>query len=44
MRYGELRSELSNITNAVLAATLKQLIRDEIVNRKSFDEVPPHVE
>ena len=44
LRYGELRSELANITDAVLAATLKELIRDGIVSRKSFDEVPPHVE
>ena len=26
------------------ASTLKELIRDKIVERKSFDEIPPHVE
>ena len=33
-----------NITDAVLAATLKELIADGIVNRRSFDEIPPRVE
>ena len=40
-RYSELRKEMSNITDAVLASTLKELIRDKIVERKSFDEIPP---
>ena len=44
LRYSELRKEMSNITDAVLASTLKELIRDKIVERKSFDESPPHVE
>ena len=44
LRYSELRKEMSNITDAVLASTLKELIRDKIVERKSFDEIPPHVE
>ena len=44
LRYSELRKEMSNITDAVLASTLKVLIRDKFVERKSFDEIPPHVE
>lgn len=44
LRYSALRKEMSNITDAVLAATLKELIADDIVQRKSFDEIPPHVE
>lgn len=44
LRYSELRSEMGNITDAVLASTLKELIRDQIVTRKSYDEVPPRVE
>ena len=44
LRYSELRKEMFNITDAVLASTLKELIRDKIVERKSFDEIPPHVE
>lgn len=44
LRYSELRKELSNITDAVLATSLKSLINNEIVNRKSYDEIPPRVE
>ncbi len=44
LRYGELRTEMSNITDAVLASALKELIRDGIVARKSYDEIPPRVE
>lgn len=33
-----------NITDAVLAATLKDLIEDGIIDRKSYDEIPPRVE
>ena len=44
LRYSELRSEMSNITDAVLAAALKELIHDQIVIRRSYDEVPPRVE
>ena len=44
LRYSELRNEMANITDAVLAATLKDLIRDGIVMRKSYDEIPPKVE
>ena len=36
LRYSELRKEMSNITDAVLASTLKELIRDKIVERKVF--------
>lgn len=44
LRYSELRKEMGNITDTVLAATLKDLIGNEIVIRKSYDEVPSHVE
>lgn len=44
LRYSAIRKEMSNITDAVLAATLKELIADGIVQRKSFDEIPPRVE
>lgn len=44
LRYSEIRNEMCNITDAVLAATLKELIADEIIHRKSYDEVPPRVE
>lgn len=44
LRYSELRREMGNITDAVLAATLKELIRNQIIERKSYDEIPPRVE
>ena len=44
LRYSELRKEMGNITDAVLASTLKALIANEIVLRKSYDEIPPRVE
>ncbi len=44
LRYGELRKEMSNITDAVLAATLKELLRDGVIARRQYDEIPPRVE
>lgn len=44
MRYSLLRKEMANITDAVLASTLKELMKDEIVVRKQYDEIPPRVE
>ncbi|MGN0106726.1 MAG: winged helix-turn-helix transcriptional regulator, partial [Hominilimicola sp.] len=44
LRYSELRKEMGNITDAVLAASLKELITNEIIIRKSYDEIPPRVE
>ena len=44
LRYSELRREMGNITDAVLAATLKELIASGIISRRSYDEIPPRVE
>lgn len=44
LRYSELRNEMTNITDAVLSATLKELMADGIVQRKSYDCIPPKVE
>ena len=44
LRYGQIRDELTNISDAVLSGALRGLMADGIVARKSFDEVPPHVE
>lgn len=44
LRYSQLRKEMGNITDAVLASTLKELIANEMVLRKSYDEIPPRVE
>jgi len=44
LRYNALRRELGNITDAVLAAMLKELIADDIVSRRQYEEIPPRVE
>lgn len=44
LRYSGIRKEMMNITDAVLASTLKGLIADDLVARKQYDEIPPRVE
>lgn len=44
LRYSSIRKEMLNITDAVLAATLKELIECDIVCRKQYNEIPPRVE
>lgn len=44
LRYSEIRKEMYNITDAVLASMLKDLIEDGLIDRKSYDEIPPRVE
>jgi len=44
LRYSQIRKDMYNITDAVLSATLKDLMEDGIVDRKSYDEIPPRVE
>lgn len=44
LRYSELRKEMGDITDAVLAAALKGLIADGVVQRRSYDQIPPRVE
>lgn len=44
LRYSELRNELANISDAVLSSETKELMASDIVNRRSYDEIPPRVE
>lgn len=44
MRYSDIRKELSNITDAVLAAMLKELFADALISRKQYNEMPIKVE
>ena len=44
LRYGQLRSQMTGITDAVLATTLKEMIADGMVSRQSYNEMPPRVE
>ncbi|GFN36589.1 winged helix-turn-helix transcriptional regulator [Tepidimicrobium xylanilyticum] len=44
LRYSAIRKEMINITDSVLASTLKELINDGIVKREQYNEIPPRVE
>lgn len=44
LRYSGIRNEMINITDTVLASTLKELIKDGLINRVQYNEIPPHVE
>lgn len=44
MRYSDFRGRLPGISDPVLASTLKTLIKNGIVERKSYDEMPIRVE
>lgn len=44
LRYSELRAEMTNVSDAVLSSSIKELIADDIISRRSYDEIPPRVE
>ena len=44
LRCSELRTQMGNITYMALASTLKFLIANGIVLRKSYNEIPPRVD
>ena len=44
LRYNALRTKLDGISNTVLAAALKELEQDGLVNRIVYPEVPVRVE
>lgn len=44
LRYSELRAEMTNVSDAVLSSSIKELIADGIISRRSYDEIPPRVE
>ena len=43
-RYSAIKRRLGDITNMMLAQSLKELEAAGLVNRRQFDEMPPHVE
>lgn len=43
-RFGELRRAIPKITNTMLTSTLRDLEGMGIIDRKQFNEIPPHVE
>ncbi|MCV9928589.1 helix-turn-helix transcriptional regulator [Flavobacterium sp. LS1R49] len=44
LRFGELRNQISNITERMLTLQLRELERDGMVKRTVYAEVPPRVE
>jgi DNA-binding HxlR family transcriptional regulator len=44
LRYGELKKILNGITTKMLTQTLRELEKDDLVQRKVYHEVPPKVE
>lgn len=44
LRYGELKRIVEGITPKMLTQTLKELENDELITRKAYAEIPPHVE
>mgnify|MGYP000960081013 CR=1 FL=1 len=44
MRYTEIRNAIPDISQKMLSTTLKQLERDNLINRKAYAEIPPRVE
>lgn len=43
-RFGELKKAVPRITNTMLTNTLRDLENLGIVDRRQFNEIPPHVE
>lgn len=43
-RYGELHKSIPNISQKMLTSSLKSMVEDGIVDRKSYAEIPPKVE
>ena len=44
VRFGQLKKDLGDITNTMLAKALRELEEDGLISRHQFNEIPPHVE
>ncbi|HCC00630.1 MAG TPA: transcriptional regulator [Ruminococcaceae bacterium] len=44
LRYSTIKRRLGDITNVMLSQSLKRLEAADIVSRRQYNEVPPHVE
>ncbi len=44
VRYNELKREIPGITDMMLSQSLKELERDNVVNRVQYNVIPPKVE
>lgn len=44
VRYGELKRKIPGISEKMLIQELKQLVENQLINKKSFPQIPPRVE
>lgn len=44
IRFNQLKRKLDGITDLMLTKILKELVNENIINRKQYNEIPPHVE
>lgn len=44
LRFGQIYHEMTDISQKMLSAKLKDLERDALVQRKAYPEIPPRVE
>ena len=44
LRYGVVRSEMCNVTDAALSGALKDLVESGLIQRIQYEEIPPRVE
>lgn len=44
IRFGELKKNLTGITNTILTNSLRELEADGLINREQYNEIPPRVE
>ena len=44
VRFNELKRQLNGITDMMLTKILKELVRENLVKREQYNEIPPHVE
>lgn len=44
LRYGAVKKLLGSVSDTVLAGALKELIRDGLITREQYAEIPPRVE